>query len=183
MNNADQSFLLRGIGLETSGMRWPRFAKTAAYPEMSAARLADRRAYAIGLGAQSSGRRTRVRDSKHAPGPTCGAVRLDPRPDCGRPGRLMIGDADSRSYPMIDAIALLLGQWRARLEIDDRGARREGRVSQVRRPAPASGTRSRPISSASVTATRIIVSAAPEKMSPRSVRPKIATGSVTQPGG
>src|SRR5579863_4655469 len=40
------------------------------------------------------------------------------------------------------------------------------------------GMRSRPISSASVTATRIIVSAAPQKMSVRSVRPI-----VTHPGG
>ena len=37
--------------------------------------------------------------------------------------------------------------------------------------ADRNGVRSRPISSASVTATRIIVNAAPEKMSPRAVRP------------
>ena len=43
--------------------------------------------------------------------------------------------------------------------------------------------RSIPSSSRRVTPTRIMVSAAPEKMSPRSVRPKMATGSVTQPGG
>ncbi len=46
------------------------------------------------------------------------------------------------------------------------------------------GMRTRPISSANVTATKImVVSAAPEKMSPRSVSPKMATGSVTHPGG
>jgi hypothetical protein len=51
------------------------------------------------------------------------------------------------------------------------------------RPTAPSGRRSRPTSSAKVAATRIMVSAAPEKMSPRSVSPKMATGSVTQPGG
>ena len=57
------------------------------------------------------------------------------------------------------------------------------RLVQARRPTALSGRRSRPINSAKVAATRIMVSAAPEKISPRSVRPKIATGSVTQPGG
>jgi hypothetical protein len=51
------------------------------------------------------------------------------------------------------------------------------------RPMAPSGKRSRPMSSAKVAAMSIIVSAAPEKMSPRSVSPKMATGSVTQPGG
>src|SRR5271166_3729255 len=45
------------------------------------------------------------------------------------------------------------------------------------------GARSSASRRASVVTTRITVSAAPEKMSPRSVRPKIATGIVTQPGG
>jgi hypothetical protein len=53
----------------------------------------------------------------------------------------------------------------------------------ARRPTALRGRRSRPMSSANVAATRIIVNAAPEKMSPRSVSPKMATGSVTQPGG
>lgn len=53
----------------------------------------------------------------------------------------------------------------------------------TRRPTALSGRRSRPTSRAKVAATSIMVNAAPEKMSPRSVRPKIATGSVTQPGG
>jgi hypothetical protein len=50
------------------------------------------------------------------------------------------------------------------------------------RPTAPSGKRSSPISSAKVAATRIMVSADPEKMSPRSVRPKMATGSVVPVG-
>jgi hypothetical protein len=58
-----------------------------------------------------------------------------------------------------------------------------GCFAYARSPTAPSGRRSKPTSSAKVAATRIIVNAAPEKMSPRSVSPKMATGSVTQPGG
>jgi hypothetical protein len=58
-----------------------------------------------------------------------------------------------------------------------------GCFAYARRATAPSGRRSRPTSSAKVAATRIMVNAAPEKMSPRSVSPKMATGSVTHPGG
>jgi hypothetical protein len=63
-------------------------------------------------------------------------------------------------------------------------AREEPIIGAVQRGATERiGARSSPISKTSVATTRSTVSAAPEKISPRSVRPKIATGIVTQPGG